>query len=122
MLQILGLKRAQLADALVELHEFGAELLEAAEGGNLAFGLVDLGRIGERLLDGLAGALEGETELWAVAGMVVLGTDAVGFAAAAEGGVDRAGTEVAELGDFEQDLGAAGFQVGQWIGHGASFV
>lgn len=65
LLQILlvGLSRAQLADALVDLHEFGAELLEAAKGRNLAFGLVDLGRIGERLLDGLASAFEGEPDL-----------------------------------------------------------
>lgn len=54
--------------------------------------------------------------------MVVLGADVVAFAAAAERGVGGAGPEVAELGDFEQDLGAAGFQVGQGIGQGASFV
>ncbi len=45
-IQILGLWRAQLADPLVDLDEFGAELLEAAEGGHLAFGLVDLGGLG----------------------------------------------------------------------------
>ena len=41
---------------------------------------------------------------------------------AAEGGMDGTGAKVAELGDCEQELGAALFQGGQGIGHGASFV
>ena len=41
---------------------------------------------------------------------------------AAEGGMDGTGAEVAELGDCEQELGAALFQGGQGIGQGASFV
>ncbi len=50
------------------------------------------------------------------------GAGSVGFAAAAEGGMDGTGAEVAELGDCEQELGAALFQGGQGIGHEASFV
>ena len=103
-IQILGLWRTQLADLLVDLDEFGAEPLEVAKGGHLAFGLVNLGGRGEGLLDGLAVALVGQAHLGAVAGMVVAGAGAVGLAAAAEGRMDRAASEVAELGDFEQDL------------------
>lgn len=121
MLQILRLRRAQLANALVDRDELGAELLEAAESGHLALGLVDLGRIGERLLDGLALALEGEADLGAVAGMAVVGAGAVGLAAAAEGGMHRTAPEVAQAGDFEQDLGTARFEVGQGFGHRPSF-
>ncbi len=62
-LQILRRRRVQLADALIDLDEFGATLLEAAEGGHLALGLAGLGGLGERLLDGLALALEGEADL-----------------------------------------------------------
>lgn len=63
MLQVQRLGPSQLIDALIDPHEFGAELLEAAEGGHLAPGLVDLGGIGERLLDGLAPLLLRETHL-----------------------------------------------------------
>ena len=118
----LGLDGAQAADPFVDGHQVRAQLLEAAELGNLAVGLAALGRIGQGLLDGLAAELVRETHLGAVAGMVVLGAGAVGFAAAAEGGMDGTGAEVAELGDCEQELGAALFQGGQGIGHGASFV
>ncbi len=118
----MGRRRAQLADALIDRDQFGAELLEAAEGGHLALGLADLGGVGERLLDGLAVALEGEADLGTVAGMVVAGAGAVGLAAAAEGGMHRTAPEVAEVGDFEQDLGTARFEVGQGFGHRRSFV
>ena len=80
MLQSLRLRRALPADALVvvDLDECDAELLEAAEGGHLALGIADLGRIGERLLDGLALAHEGQADFgpwsgWSSLGQVQLG-------------------------------------------------
>ena len=42
-----------MANALVDLDQFGAESLEAAEAVHLALGLAQLGWIGERVLDGL---------------------------------------------------------------------
>ena len=69
-MQILLLRRAQLAQALIDIDQLGAELAEAAEGGHFTLGLVDPGRIGERLLDGVASALEGQPHLGAVAGNV----------------------------------------------------
>ncbi len=122
LLQILHLGRAQLADALIDLDEFGAELLEATESGHLALGLAELDGIGERLVDGLAAELVRETHLGAVAGMVVAGASAVGLAAAAERGMDGTAPEVAKLGDCEQELRAPCFQVGQGVGHGPSFA
>ena len=120
--RLLGLDWAQAADPFVDGHQVRAQLLEAAELSNLTLGLAALGRISQGLLDGPAAELVRETHLGAVAGMVVLGAGAVGFAAAAEGGMDGTGAKVAELGDCEQELGAALFQGGQGIGHGASFV
>ena len=55
--QILGLWHAQLANALIDLDEFGADLLEAAEAGHLAFGLVDLGGLGDICLTVLPACL-----------------------------------------------------------------
>ena len=118
--RLLGLDGAQAADPFVDGHQVRAQLLEAAELGNLAVSLAALGRIGQGLLAGLAAELVRKTHLGAVAGIVVLGAGAVGFAATAEGGMDGTGAEVAELGDCEQELGAALFQEG--VGQGASFV
>ena len=46
LLQIPCRGRVQSADALIGLGKLGGELLEAAEGGHLALGLVDVGGIG----------------------------------------------------------------------------
>ena len=54
LLAILRLDGAQLANAFVDLQQFGAECLEAAEAIHLALGLAHLGWIGERVLDRLA--------------------------------------------------------------------
>lgn len=63
LLQSPRLRLAQLTDALADLDESGAELLGAAEGGQLAFDLADVGGSGEDLLNGLALALEGQADL-----------------------------------------------------------
>ena len=118
MLQILDLGRAQPADALIDLDEFGAELLEAAEGGHLAFGLAHLGRRGERERNGLAADLVGQSRHGAMAGMALLGAGAVGLAATAEEGLDGTAAEVTDLGQFEQESGAAVFQGSEGIGQG----
>lgn len=108
LLQILDLRRAQLADPLDDRDELGAEPLEPAEGGHFALGLVDLGGTGERLLDGLTVMLDRRDLPGAVARMIVLGADAVGLAAAAAvRDMDGIEPEIAQPGDFEQDLRAA---------------
>jgi len=83
--------------------------MEATERGYLAFGLTQLGRIGVRLLDGLAASLPGEPQTGPVAWLVVAVAGAAGLAAAAEWGMGGTAAEVTELADREHDLGALFF-------------
>jgi hypothetical protein len=110
LVAILLLDGPQLANALVDSDQFGAEGLEAAEAVHLALGLAQLVWIGERRLDRLAVDLARQPHERAVTGVWIVGAGAVGLAAAAELGVAGTGAEVAQLGDLEEDLGAALFQ------------
>ena len=57
----------QVANLSTHVDKLTAELLEFAKLGDLPFGLVDSGRVGERFRNGLALDLEGQAEIGAVA-------------------------------------------------------
>jgi len=93
--------------------------LEFAKLGDLPFGLVDSGRVGERFRNGLALDLEGQAEIGAVARLVGLMAAAVEFATTALGGSDGAAADIIQLDDLFDDLGTVllqGFQGFRHVG------
>ena len=120
--QVLRRGGPQLANPLVDVDELGGELLEAPERGRLAFGLEYLGGRGERQGNGLSADLVSQSRHGAVAGMAGLGAGTAGLAATAEEGLDGSAAGVTDLGEFEQQPGAAVFQGSEGLGHGPFLV
>ena len=88
------------------------ERLKSAEGGNLLFRFAHRCRGRQGLGNGLAIPLLGQLNLGAVAAVGGFGTMTIGLAAAAPDRGDRAGLEVAELGNLSQQTAPEVQQVG----------
>ena len=85
-------------------------MLEVAEGGHLALGLVGLGGLGERLLGSLAGVRVGQTHLGPWPGWSSRAQAQLGLPQQRKDSWDGAESEVTDLGNFEQNLRASCFE------------
>jgi hypothetical protein len=85
---------------------------------DLGLGFLEGSRGSKGLGYGLAIDGARETELGVVAGIVGFGAMTGGLAASTNDGGYRAGSQITELADLAQDLGALSFESRQGIGHG----
>ena len=113
--------QARLADLVADIDQFGDPAAQVLACGDLVASGCELG-VGDGPGAGLAVDAAGEDPARAVAGVVGVGAAAVGLAALAEGGHERAGAQVAEVGELQEELlstGGKGFGGGGGIGHEA---
>ena len=113
--------QARLADLVADIDQFGDQAAQVLACGDLVASGCELG-VGDGPGAGLAVDAAGEDPARAVAGVVGVGAAAVGLAALAEGGHERAGAQVAEVGELQEELlstGGKGFGGGGGIGHEA---
>ena len=113
---------ASAADLLVDFQQLRRQLPKAVIGLHLALRLVQFGRRGKGLGDGLSLHLAGQANVGAVSGLVGLMASAVRFAAGAAGGGNGSAAKVGEAQHLLEDGAALLFQINQGWGHGLSVL
>jgi hypothetical protein len=93
------------ADLHVELNKLLTQLLEVSKLCHLAFGLGKCGGIRERLTDGLASDLVGQSVRWAVRRLIGPVAMTIRLAVATRCRGDGTGPEIAQFGQLTGDSG-----------------